>query len=822
MTVLTTDRWEQLSQALRRLRHDWAFTAAFVVTLALGIAANLAVFSALDAYFLRPLPYPHDGRLVDIYFGATKLPLPPGDAMSAPAYQQLRSIRALASSGLVRRPSNRTIAIPGEPPANAQIAPVTASTLETLAIHPLLGRWLSPAADRAGGPSEVELSYGIWQSAFRGDAHVLGRALLIAGRPYTVVGVMPPGFAFPARNVQLWVPIGLTPGRLSLQNVSEFDYVMIARLRHGAARAELDSEIRGVQARLERSMSPAARGSFQQIGIYLGSIPLRQWLGGATRGRLLMMQLGGGLLLLLAVASLVNLALARALRRRDEVALRVVLGAGRRVLLTQSPLEGLPLAIAAILIAWPLTELGMRALTAYGIASASTFFNLHVGAALWALGIAVALVLSSAALALPLTFVRVDRPAELLYGTGKGGGSGHRVRPLRLALSVGQIGLAIALLAGALLLGRSLHNMLDSNPGIDSRDIYAAMLHLQGRQYDKWGAWLAVHQRLAAAVAALPDVRESGIGEAVPFAADGAIDPFSRAQDRTGKTRSPLGTITMAGPGFMKTLGVHLLAGRFLDANDTATNAPNLVIDGRFAVALFGRADVVGKTLKCPIEAGTCRIVGVIGTIKDHFARHYSIDNGTAFVPEEPSTFDHFGGATTILIRSSEPAAVLSREVRQVVRRTLPDQTLIAFLPMQELISNSAQGAAALASLLIAFGLVAFTLAIIGTYGVVAYVTGLRRREFAIRQAVGAEPVQVELLVLRQGLLLWVLGSLVGVACALGFARSLAAELYRVSLFSPATYAVPAFVVGAAVMLASWIPARGVRKLDLIAQIRPE
>ncbi|MGH8297817.1 MAG: FtsX-like permease family protein [Steroidobacteraceae bacterium] len=146
----------------------------------------------------------------------------------------------------------------------------------------------------------------------------------------------------------------------------------------------------------------------------------------------------------------------------------------------------------------------------------------------------------------------------------------------------------------------------------------------------------------------------------------------------------------------------------------------------------------------------------------------------------------------------------------------------MTFVPMQELISDSAQGAAALASLLIAFGVLAFTLAIIGTYGVVAYVTGLRRREFAVRQAVGAEPVQIETLVLGQGLLLWVLGTVVGVGCALIFARSLAAELYRVSLYSPATYVLPAVVVGAAVMLASWIPARGARKLDLIGQIRPE
>lgn len=432
----------------------------------------------------------------------------------------------------------------------------------------------------------------------------------------------------------------------------------------------------------------------------------------------------------------------------------------------------------------------------------------------------VAIVLSSAALALPLAFVRVHRPAELLYGMGKGGGGGHRVRPLRLALSVGQIGLAIVLLAGALLLGRSLLNMLNPSPGFSSRHLYAAILDLQGPQYSTWSEWHMAHERLAAAVAALPGVRESGIGEGVPFSGGDFLASFQPAQAKTGGALPPWANVTPAGPGLMEALGVRLLAGRLLDANDAATNAHSLVMDEHYADLLFGSPAVVGKTLECGL--GTCRIVGVVSTIQDRFAPRYAAASGTVFVPEEPDTFHAWRGASTILIRSNVPPAVLAREVRNVVHRTLPDQSLTAFAPMRELITDSAQGAAALASLLIAFGLLAFTLAIIGTYGVVAYMTGLRRREFAVRQAVGAEPAKIETLVLGQGLALWLLGALLGVACALIFARSLAAESYRVSLYSPAIYALPAVIVGAAVMLASWIPARGLRKLDLIAQIRPE
>lgn len=791
-----------------------------MLTLALGIAANVAVFSALDAYFLRPLPYPNGSNLVDIYFDAAKYPSPPGVLMSAPGYRPLQSIRALSSRGLYEPQGSLTVAVSGELPANQLVVAVTASLLQTLDVRPLLGRWISPAADGEGGPAEVDVSYEFWQSALRGDAHALGRTLHISGKSYTVVGVMPAGFAFPNRHTQLWTPIVLAPEVFGLQHLEDFDYVMIGRLRPGVSRAELLTELDGVLARLEQSVPPAKRAEFRQVGAFLAFMPLQKFLGGSTRGRLLMMQLGAGILLLLAIASLINLALARALRRRDEAALRVVLGAGHHMLLAQALLEALPLAAAATLIAWPLTVLGMSALAQFGIASAKTTFDLHAGVGLWASALALAVFLSGAALAVPQLFMSVNRPAELIYGTGKGGGSGHRQRPLRLVLSVGQIGLAIALLAGALLLGRSLRNMLDSDPGFSSRHLYVAMLYLQGPQYEKWGGWLAAHQRLAAAIAAQPGMRESGIGESAPFSSIGAESNLSPAQEKAGGTLPHTGAITLVGPGLMKTLGVRLLAGRLLDATDLAANAPNVVIDERFAKALFGSSNVVGKVLNYYL--GTCRIVGVVSTIQDRFSPHYAFASGTVFIPEGPNTFSIWGGATTELIRSTEPPAVLSQEVRDALQKTLPDQSLIAFAPMQELISDSAQGAAALASLLIAFGLLAFTLAVIGTYGVVAYVTGLRRREFAVRQAVGAEPVQIETLVLSQGLVLWGLGTLVGVACALIFARSLAAELYRVSLYSPATYGLPAVVVGVAVMLASWIPARGARRNDLVTQIRPE
>jgi hypothetical protein len=506
MVISNTDIREQLAQTLRRLRRDWAFTAAFVLTLALGIAANAAVFTARAAYFLRPLPYPQGEQLVDIDFDSGKHPLPVGSAMSAAADQRLRSARALSSSGLVSDWGNLTVAVRGAREASDPVAALSVSTLKTLDVRPLLGRWIRRGADLAGGPAEVDIGYRLWQSAFHGDSHALGRTPLIGGKAYTVVGVMPPRFAFPARRAPLWVSTDLAPGELGPGQLTAFNWAMIARLKAKASRAELDAQLGGLFARTKTSMPSVERRATAQMGIHIGCVPLRQSLGGATRARLLMMQLGAGLLLLLAVASLVDLALARSLRRRDEATLRVVLGAGRAVLVAQACREALPRAAAATLIAWPLTEFGLRELALYRIAS------------------------------------------------------------------------------------------------------------------------------------------------------------------------------------------------------------------------------------------------------------------------------------------------------------------------MHELIRDAAPGAAGLARSLIAFGL----LAVIGTYGVVAYVAGLRRREFAVRQAGGAEPAQFGSLVLGQRLLPWALGALLGVGCALVLAKDLAAELYRVRFFAAETDVLPAAMVGAAVMLAAWVPARAAPKLDVIAQIRPE
>ncbi|MGH8126850.1 MAG: ABC transporter permease [Gammaproteobacteria bacterium] len=811
----------EFGQTLRRLLREWGFVVAFVLTLALGIGANGAVFTALHAYLLKPLPYPHAGRLVNVYLGARKLSFSKGN-ISAAAYKRLGKIPAIASSGLVRSwGTHVTMVIPGEQPRSLVSSHVTASVFTTLGVQPLFGRWIKPASNRPDGPSETVLSYRLWQSAFHGDHHVLGRTLRVNGKQYTIVGVMPQHFDFPTQSTVLWLPVVLYPVDFSMGRLTTINWQMIARLKPGVTSAAVNTQIKSAWTRLEQNNKPSAQRQLGQLGFYVNHMSWRQWMGGATTGHLRVMQWGAAALLLLAIASLANLALVRALRRREEWALRVVLGAGRTQVLLSSLLEALPLAVLTTLIAWPLAHLGTRAFVHFGIAAQDTAFKLSGSAGIWPAAFGIALVLSFAVLALPQLFiVRPRRPASLLYGGGRGAAGNRATRRLRKGLSTAQIALAILLLATASLLGLSLRNMLSPNPGFNARHLYVASLNLQGPQYNNWGGWHAANERLRAAVARISGVTNSAIGEGVPFTGTSSVGTFQPANEMDSGVPPHSAAVTLAGPDLLRTMDLRLVSGRLIQASDIATDAHVLVVDERFAKTLFGHINVVGKAIRS--NGVTWRIVGVVGTIRDQFASHHATGSLTVFVPESHTAFNFWGGSTDILVRSKLSQKLLAKEIRSAVHQALPEQSLLAFQPMQTLIANSAQGTSALASLLIAFGLLAFVLASVGTYGVVAYLTRLRQREFAIRLVLGARPWKIEWMVLGQGIALWAFGAVLGIGLAFLFGRFLHGQLYGVSLLSPAAYIVPALVLGLVVVLASWLPARRVRRTALAGTLNPQ
>lgn len=801
----------EFGQTLRGLARERGFATAFVLTLALGIGANGAIFSALNAYLVRPLPYPQAGQLANVYINSHVLPHGIGITSAYAAEMIGSSSPGIASWGLYQGGTEgrtATIISNGEPKSVGAVS-VTASLFKTLGVAPLLGRWIDPASNRPGGAREVVVSHRFWQSALGGKPNVIGQTLEIDGEQYTLVGVMPKGFMFPNRSVQLWRSLVLTPMELGPARLTQFNWNMIVRRAPGVSQAAFQTMLAVLNERF------VARFPEQKaFKPYIGAISLRQWFGGATGGELLLMQLGAVLLLIVAAANLGNLALVRVLRRRHEFDMRIMLGASRWSLHRLSLFETIPLGIAAAVLGWFLSRVGAQALVYFGIASGGTAFAVGTGGSMAFLGVVLSLIVAFIALSAPLLVFRPRHLAALLQTGGRGAASSTGSRCARKGLSVVQIALAVMLLSASALVGFSLQRILAEDLGFNSNNLTVATVKLAGPGYTSYGQVASAWRATQSAVAALPGVRSVGLGYGMPFTGTASGSAFRIAQNGPPVSNPGItAPILVANPELLKTLDVRLLHGRLLGAADSLENAAVEVVDARFAERLFGTTDVVGREVQGG-DGITRRIVGVIGTIKASLTRDSANVRGRVIVPEEESCI-WTGPSVQIVMRSPLPTRTVMRDLKSALAQALPGQAITHVASMHELIGESVRGTSALVTLLTAFGLLALALASVGTYGVVAYLTRMRRHEFAIRIALGARSWQIEWLVLAQGLTLWVVGTVIGIGCAVVFGHLLRDELNGVSLLSPAAYIIPAIVLGAVAVFASWLPARRVRRTAL-------
>ena len=807
------DAVAQSLQATRRLARERRFLIAFVATLALGLAANMAVFSVLDAYLLRPLPYPASPRLVDIFTSARAFHM---RAISSRAYHELSQLKVFSASGLIR--SGRTARVrlrPGSPPRLFPAGYVTASLFPTLGIPPLIGRWPALASGKADGPREAVLSKTLWQNAFRGNPDVLGKTLIIHDQSFVIVGVMPQTFSFPTRRTQLWIST-LLRNENQKNPFSDVDSMMIARLAPGVTPGVLHDALNSGFRRLVQKAPPALQAFVQHAHAYAGFSTLRRWLVGSTGKRLLIIQLGAGLLLLLAFSSLTNLALVRQLGHFHEQALRSALGARFRDAFPTLLGEAVLLASLSTLIAWPLAHLGEQAFVSFGIGSGHTAFKAGSPAWSWWVLWLLAFLTSFLILGLPrLLFLRKN--LRSLWAGGSRVLESVGIDRLRVGLSIVQIGLAVLLLITTFLVGRTLTGMLDKNPGFKTHHLVVAQILLSHSDHTHWSHFQVVESELAGVLKRLPDHPGYGIAGSLPFLGDN-VSVFVRGTDFRSAVRKVFASNVVVGPGTLRLLGVHLLSGRLIGEPDIMENAPVVVVDRRFAKGLFGTTHVLGKIIS-GLNTGL-RIVGVVGSIHDRFVRAYRTQGGTVFFPDEKGVFPVGTDPLDVLLHSNPPPSLLHRELETAFHHELPNLVLARFSTYRSLIHHSLEGTSALATLIGAFGLLALTLATIGTFGVIAYLVGLKERELALREALGATPDNITLRVLRLGIWLWAAASALGIATAWWALQLLTARVYGLKTSQPAGYVLPTLAVGLAVLSACAIPALRLRRASLLQILR--
>jgi putative ABC transport system permease protein len=832
---------DEMDGLLQDLRYGWRMLRArpglaivAVLTLGLGIGANTAIFSAVNALLLRPVPVEDEDRLV---FGVALREGFDPFGTSFLEYGLYRDEgRSLAGSGLG---TARQFNLRGwGEPERLRGAAVMAGYLSTLGVKPALGRVFTPEEDRPGGPDIALIGHDLWRRRFGGDRGVIGRALDLEGRPYSIVGVMPPGFDMPYL-AEVWVPMQLNIDTLPLDRRAATANEFVARLRPGVTLHEADAELKTLARRLEREYPQIRRGWSYAI------VSLRQQLladlQGRTRRSLVALVVAVGFLLLICCANVAGLLLVRGVAREGEVAIRLSLGAGRRRLVRQLLTESLLLALvggaAGVLLAFWIQPLlsALSPIRAIGLGPYLTDFRVDGRVLLFSL----VLTLLTGAIFGLVPAVKAAR-SNILMGVLKRreqrAGAGAAGRRSLGMLVIGEIAVAVTLLIGGGLMVQSFRRLQQIDLGFRPEDLLTMELSLSVAKYPDPGRQARFMDQVLERVRALPGVVSAGMTTDIPLQAY-AVDSVFEVEGRPRANPAAVSTTAhrMVSPGYLETLGVTLLKGRLLDERDRAGGLPVAVVSEELVRQAWPGEDPIGKRIR-RVRTGQggpwMTVVGLLKDVKeDRF--NFRIPRPAWYVPFEQQALAIPVGLTLNLVvkTGAAPAAgaaagAQAPDVAAAVRRTIhavdPDQPVANVMPMTDTLCDlltierfSAVTMGALAAL----GLL---LAALGLYGVMAYSVSQRTGEIGLRMALGARPRDVLRLVIGQGVALVAIGLALGVAGAWTLARLLSTTLYQVGPGDPATFAVVALTLAGAAFLACWLPARRATLISPMLALRCE
>jgi putative ABC transport system permease protein len=806
--------WRDIRFGLRMLVKNPTFTAIAVLTLALGIGANTAIFSVIDAALLRPLPYPDADRIVVLYqFDQDKQSDDPAPADFLDFRQQSSSFAYFAAHrGLPFNLSGN-----GQP-ERVEGAVVTSDFFAALGVQAVQGRTIQPDLDPPGGTSVAVLSYGLWQRRFGADASIVGRAIDVDGVSRIVVGIMPPGFAFPA-GTELWtssrfaaVPHPLRPTEDPAALRDSHYFQSFGRLKPGVTLSQASAEVDTIAKRLKQQYGDKEEG----FGATL--ISLRQDLVGETRPALLILLGAVALVLLIACVNVANIILARGASRQKEMALRIALGAGRLHLLRHLLVESVLLALAGgglgiLLALWALAPL--RALVPADM----------IGGAPIALDSRVLLFTLFASLASGVLFglipglrlLGADLNVSLQEG-GRGSAGGGRARRMRNALVVTEIAMAAILLIAAGLLLRSFSHLLNVPEGFDPDHVLSLQLALPQARYPKPGDRVAFVKNTVERVNSLPGIAVASAISRLPLNPGNS----SRSVEIEGRTPPPSGDISpdylVVTPDYFQTLGVPLLAGRTFTDRDDANAAAVAIVSEATAHHFWPGQDVIGKHLRgaCGDDKTWCQVVGVVGDLKQHHLEQAS--KLAVYVPFSQDPWAFFA----LVVRTRlEPASAASA-VESAIHSVDADEPVYNVRPMRDVEAASLSPQRLQIALIGLFAALALVLACMGIYGVMAYSVAQRTSEIGVRMALGAQTSNVLGLILGEGLRLAVLGAAIGLAGSFFAARLVSGMLFGVAPSDPFTFASVAVVLVAVAMVACYIPARRATRVDPLVALRYE
>jgi predicted permease len=816
---------------LRQLRRNPAYSSTAILTLALGIGATTAIFSAVYALLLRPLPYPGSDRLMFIY-QHTKY-----DDMSAlfnqdffAAQSALRSFESVA--GYLDY-GNENLTGVGTPMRVSAMG-VTANFFPTLRVTPTLGRNFLSSEDRKGGPTVVILSHRLWQSRFNSDPTIIGRTITLAGKAQTVVGILPAHFVFPdpAAEPDLYVPDDLdTETRLESTNISVVMVLTIARLRDGVTLPQAQAELNLFEQNRVKGYGPFFVNWAQDRKII--AQPLQRYLTGDDREPLLILLACVAAVLLIACVNVANLQLARTVTREPEMALRGALGAGRLRLIRQSLVENLTLsAIASVLglaIAAAVTWLIRQSGTPGTFSSGSSIANLlqapfgKMSAAVevngWVLAFTAGLALLTTilfGLAPAIGSSRADLRTSLQSAGGRAS-SGRQHRRLRGSLLVAEIGLAVLLLTGAGLLIRSFAHVLQNSTGFDPHQCLTAKVRRNSSEEPE--KTKAFAQQLLPRLKAIPGVHAAAIGSALPLehVYRGRALAFGDGPPLPVGQRPETPTISIS-PEYFAAMGTRLLQGRTFTSADYAAAVPVAIVNQAFTSRYFN-GNALGKRFRINLGHGIFTPITAVGIVQDvHYDSLEANIQPVIYLP-----FDQVPEReVNILLRSSVEPASLTTAMRKAVIDTDPTQPLFDVATMESRLSQSLAQRRLIMLLIAAFAMLAMVLAGVGVYGVFSYWVSQRRQEMAIRLALGSSRPELLRLIVSQAMRLILAGGSMGIAGAWFLDRLLASMLVGIKVHDPISLSLAWALMTLISLVGSCLPARNAARTNVISALHSE
>ena len=803
-----------LRYALRGLRRQPLFTLVAVLTLAIGIGANTAIFSLLYQVLLRPLPYANADRLVFIWNSYPLGGLPQA-GVSIPDYLDRKTqAPALEDAALF---TQRSLSLTdGGQPEQLRALRVTPSFFTTLGRAPALGRAFAETDATTGADQFAILTYALWNSRFGADPSIVGRDVRIDGVSHRVVGVLAADFDLPARDVALLVPFSFTPDDTSDRSRGNEFSSMIARLGPGASREQLDAQMKAiVQHTLDRI--PERRAFSETSGFKGISVPIREQLAGNVQAPLLVLQIGVVLVLLIACANVANLLLMRATGRYREVAIRSAIGAGRWHLVKQMLTEGLVLSLLGSVVGLGVGLGGVRGLVALVGQQLPGAPSVSLNPAMLVFALAMA-VLTGVVFGLVPALATLKTNVNLVLRDDSARGSASRGTGVtRAGLVVAEVALALILLVGAGLMVKSYTHVQEVNSGFAPDNVLTAQLALPATRYPDETARRSFWARLVDEAARIPGVTSVGLTSNVPFNGMVGSGSYSIVGYTPGPTEAqPHGRQEVVGGNYFRAMQIPLVKGRVFNGGDGPDSPRVVVVDQYLVDRYFRDKDPLGQQIRRGGPASPAfTIVGVVGTIN-------SIDLGQPVTKERlyyPVTQQPLPSMALVLKTTLDPASLAS-QVRSAVGTIDPELPIADVRTMDQWIGQSLSTKRTPTLLLSLFGTVALLLSGIGIYGVVAFGVAQRVREFGIRQALGADRQTIVRMVLTQGVRTAGVGIGLGLAGAIGLTRFLESQLHGVSPRDVPVFAFSAVLLFGAAILACYLPARGSTRIDPTVALR--